>query len=189
MLPATRSPAPCRSRRSGERVKPAHPPQTDGSEPVLGAERATRRPARASPSGTSAGGRTAPERAFAMAPSAAPAWRDGASGRVSSTTVTSDHPAVGVRGPLGHVLAAHEGEAHQAPIALLNSRPAVRLMEVSMSITQDVAYSLRLMRKAPLFTAAVVLTIGLAIAATATIFSVVNAQILRPLPFKDPDRL
>jgi putative ABC transport system permease protein len=62
-------------------------------------------------------------------------------------------------------------------------------MEVSMSITQDVAYSLRLMRKTPLFTAAVVLTIGLAIAATATIFSVVNAQMLRPLPFKDPDRL
>jgi putative ABC transport system permease protein len=62
-------------------------------------------------------------------------------------------------------------------------------MEVSMSITQDVAYSLRLMRKAPLFTAAVVLTIGLAIAATATIFSVVNAQMLRPLPFKDPARL
>jgi len=58
-----------------------------------------------------------------------------------------------------------------------------------MSITQDVAYSLRLMRKAPLFTAAVVLTIGLAIAATATMFSVVNAQMLRPLPFKDPDRL
>lgn len=58
-----------------------------------------------------------------------------------------------------------------------------------MSITQDVAYSLRLMRKTPLFTAAVVLTIGLAIAATATIFSVVNAQIFRPLPFKDPDRL
>src|SRR5688500_7795117 len=45
------------------------------------------------------------------------------------------------------------------------------------------------MRKSPLFTAAVVLTIGLAIAATATIFSVVNAQMLRPLPFKDPDRL
>jgi putative ABC transport system permease protein len=60
---------------------------------------------------------------------------------------------------------------------------------ISMSITQDVAYSLRLMRKAPLFTAAVVLTIGLAIAATATMFSVVNAQMLRPLPFKDPDRL
>jgi putative ABC transport system permease protein len=58
-----------------------------------------------------------------------------------------------------------------------------------MSVTQDVAYSLRLMRKAPLFTAAVVLTIGLAIAANATIFSVVNAQMLRPLPFKDPDRL
>ena len=45
------------------------------------------------------------------------------------------------------------------------------------------------MRRAPLFTAAVVLTIALAIAANTTIFSVVNAVMLRPLPFKDPSRL
>ena len=53
----------------------------------------------------------------------------------------------------------------------------------------DIAYALRMMRRTPLFTAAVVLTVTLAIAANTTIFSVVNAVMLRPLPFKDPNRL
>ncbi len=56
-------------------------------------------------------------------------------------------------------------------------------------IWNDIAYALRTMRKAPLFTAAVVLTIALAIAANTTIFSVVYAILLRPLPFRDPDRI
>jgi putative ABC transport system permease protein len=49
--------------------------------------------------------------------------------------------------------------------------------------------ALRMMRRTPLFTAVVVLTVTLAIAANTTIFSVVNAVMLRPLPFKDPERL
>jgi putative ABC transport system permease protein len=53
----------------------------------------------------------------------------------------------------------------------------------------DIAYALRMMRRTPLFTAAVVLTVTLAIAANITIFSVVNAVMLRPLPFKDPNRV
>jgi putative ABC transport system permease protein len=53
----------------------------------------------------------------------------------------------------------------------------------------DIAYALRMMRRTPLFTAAVVLTVTLAIAANTTIFSVVNAVMLRPLPFRDPNRL
>jgi putative ABC transport system permease protein len=53
----------------------------------------------------------------------------------------------------------------------------------------DIAYALRMMRRTPLFTAAVVLTVTLAIAANTTIFGVVNAVMLRPLPFKDPNRL
>jgi len=46
-----------------------------------------------------------------------------------------------------------------------------------------------MMRRAPLFTVTVVLTVMLAIAADTTIFTIVNAVLLRPLPFKEPDRL
>jgi putative ABC transport system permease protein len=53
----------------------------------------------------------------------------------------------------------------------------------------DIAYAIRMMRRTPLFTAAVVLTVMLAIAANTTIFSVVNAVMVRPLPFRDPNRL
>jgi putative ABC transport system permease protein len=53
----------------------------------------------------------------------------------------------------------------------------------------DFSYAARMMRRTPLFTAAVGLTVILAIAANTAIFSVVNAVILRPLPFQDPSRL
>src|ERR1700728_257859 len=53
----------------------------------------------------------------------------------------------------------------------------------------DILFALRLMRKAPLFTAAVVVTIALAIGANITIFSLVNAVLLRALPFRDPATL
>src|SRR5438270_12199767 len=53
----------------------------------------------------------------------------------------------------------------------------------------NLRYGFRMMRRAPLFTAAVILTVALAIAANTTIFSVVNAVMLRPLPFAQPDRL
>src|SRR6516162_6896547 len=46
-----------------------------------------------------------------------------------------------------------------------------------------------MMRRTPLFTATVVLTVALAIAANTTIFSVVNAVMLKPLPFREPNRL
>jgi putative ABC transport system permease protein len=53
----------------------------------------------------------------------------------------------------------------------------------------DISYTVRVMRRTPLFTATVVLTVMLAIAANTTIFSVVNAVLLRPLPFREPNRL
>lgn len=54
---------------------------------------------------------------------------------------------------------------------------------------QDLFFSLRSLRRSPGFTAVVVLTLGLGIAANTVIFSVVNATMLRPLPYPDADRL
>ncbi|HJS97896.1 MAG TPA: ABC transporter permease [Terriglobales bacterium] len=56
-------------------------------------------------------------------------------------------------------------------------------------IGKDLRYAARMMRQMPLFTCAVVFTVALAIGANATIFSLVNAVLLKPLPFTEPNRL
>src|SRR2546425_11231676 len=53
----------------------------------------------------------------------------------------------------------------------------------------DVRYAARMARGSPGITAAVVLSLGLAIGGNTAVFSVVQAILLRPLPFRDPDRL
>jgi putative ABC transport system permease protein len=54
---------------------------------------------------------------------------------------------------------------------------------------RDVVYALRRLRAAPLFLAIVVFTFALGIGANVVVFSVLNAVVLRPLPFTDPSSL
>lgn len=66
---------------------------------------------------------------------------------------------------------------------------AVRGLPWLEDLVGDVRLALRTLRRNPVLTGAAVLTLALGVGANTAIFSVVNAVILRPLPFGDPDRL
>ncbi len=57
------------------------------------------------------------------------------------------------------------------------------------TLWKDFRYSLRMLRNRPMFTAITALSLALGIGATSAIFSVINAVTIRPLPYRDPERL
>ena len=66
---------------------------------------------------------------------------------------------------------------------------AVRIRPWLESVRQDVVYVVRSLRRQPGFASAVLLTLALGIDANTAIFSVVDAVLLKPAPYPDPDRI
>ena len=65
----------------------------------------------------------------------------------------------------------------------------MRLMQWLEEFRDDVRFAVRQLRRAPAFTLVAALTLALGIGANSAIFALVDATLLRPLPFPDPDRL
>jgi putative ABC transport system permease protein len=57
------------------------------------------------------------------------------------------------------------------------------------SVRKDLAFAFRMLRRQPVFTLTAAVTLGLGIGATTAIFSIVNAVLLRPLPYQNPERV
>jgi putative ABC transport system permease protein len=91
---------------------------------------------------------------------------------------------------------ANSAEAHRAAVHAFGGVDQVkeayrdaRGTRAVENLIQDLRYGVRMLRRNPLFAGAAVTTLGLGLGATLAVFNVVNGVLLRPLPYRDPERV
>src|SRR5262245_24407629 len=91
------------------------------------------------------------------------------------------------------LLAPHAFDRHMRslgrPKATAAPVPGERAGSIVAELRQDLGYAARMLWRQPVFAAVAIVTLALGIGANSAIFALVDATLLRPLPFRDADRL